>query len=142
MRTLLLLAVSACLSPAAENRPADEKAVREAVDQFNVAAKSGDAATLDKLLHADLIYGHSSALMEDKATCIKALLAGKPNFVLQPGATVQLYGKTAVVHGKMIANVVQNGKPVQIPLDYVQVWVKEGKAWRMTTRHTTRLPQS
>lgn len=142
MKTLLLLALSACLSLAAENRPADEKAVRDSLEQFNAAAKAGDAATLDKLLHADLIYGHSSALIEDKAACIKALLAGKPNFVMQPGSTVQVYGKTAVVHGKMVANVVQQGKPVQIPLDFVQVWVKEGKAWRMVTRHTTRLPQS
>lgn len=142
MRAVLLVAVAACLCFAAENRPADEKAVREALDQFNAAARTGDAATLDRLLHPDLIYGHSSAMIENKATCIKALLAGKPDFVLQPGATVQVYGKTAVVHGQMVANVVQNGKPVRIPLDYVQVWVKEGKFWRMTTRHTTRLPQS
>lgn len=141
MRTFLLLAVPVCLCLAAGNPPADEKAVRESVDRFNTAAKAGDAATLDKLLHAELIYGHSSAMIEDKATCVKALVAGKPNFVMQPGSTVQVFGKTAVVHGKMIANVVQQGKPVQIPLDVVQVWVNEGKAWRMVTRHTTRLPQ-
>jgi len=140
MRTFLLLAVAACLC-LAENGSADEKAVRESLDQFNAAAKAGNAAKLDKLLHPELIYGHSSAMIEDKAACVKALLAGKPNFVMQPGSTVQVYGKTAVVHGKMIAHVVQQGKPVRIPLDIVQVWVKEGKAWRMVTRHTTRLPQ-
>ncbi len=141
MRTLLLLAVSAALCFAAESRPADEKAVREALERFNTAAKAGDTATLDGLLHSDLMYAHSSALIEDKAACMKALAEQKPNFVMQPGSTVQLYGNTAIVHGKMTANLVQNGKPNQIPLDFVQVWVKEGPSWRMVTRHTTRLPQ-
>jgi ketosteroid isomerase-like protein len=125
----------------AESHPAEEKAVREALRQFNEAAKAGDGAALDRLLDAELIYGHSNALVEDKAACIAALVASKPEFVVADGATVRIYGKTAVVHGRMVARVVEQGKANQIPLDFVQVWVKRGNNWRMVTRHTVRVSQ-
>lgn len=139
MRKLFLFLTCAMLALAAENRPADEKAVRAAVDQFNEAARKGDEAALEKLLDEDLIYGHSSAKIENKAECIGALVKGKPNFVPDPGSTVQLYGGTAVVHGRMTAHNMQGGKATQIPLDFIQVWVKRGKDWRMVTRHTARV---
>jgi ketosteroid isomerase-like protein len=134
--TFLLLLFSATMLAAS----ADEQAVRAALAQFNDAARKGDAATLEKLLGADLIYGHSSALIENKAECIAALVKGKPNFEMAPEVQVKLYGKTAIVHGKMTAHVVQNGTPNKIPLDLLQVWVKSGKTWQMVARHTTRLP--
>jgi ketosteroid isomerase-like protein len=138
VKTLLLLVSAAVLLAAA---PADEQAVRSAIDKFNAAARAGDKAALDKLLHADLVYGHSNAKIENKAECIEALVTGKPNFVLDPGLSVRIYGKTAVAHGKMTANVVQNGQPNKIVLDLLQVWVKEGPGWLMVARHTTRIPQ-
>lgn len=133
---ILLLAISLALFAAN-----DEQAVQDAHARFNAAAKAGDQTALDKLLMSGLVYGHSNAKIENKAECIAALVKGKPDFSLEPGSTVQVYGKTAVWHGKMNANVVQNGKPTKIPLDLLQVWVKDGKDWRMAARHTTRLPQ-
>lgn len=138
VKTLLLLLSTAVWLAAAS---ADEQAIKTSIDKFNAAAKAADKATLDKLLHADLVYGHSNAKIENKAECIQALVTGKPNFVMEPGLSIRIYGKTAVAHGKMTANVVQNGNPTKIPLDLLQVWVKEGADWRMVARHTTRLPQ-
>jgi len=135
--TFLLFLLSAATLLAAS---ADEQAVRAALAQFNEAARKGDSATLEKLLGADLIYGHSSALIENKAECIAALVKGKPDFQMAPEVHVNLYGNTAVVHGRMTAHVVQNGTPNKIPLDLLQVWVKSGNTWRMVARHTTRLP--
>ena len=140
MKALVTLCVAALMLCAAENRPADEKAVRAALDRFNEAAKQGNEATLNKLLSNDLIYGHSNAKIENKSECVGALVKSKPNFVLEPGSTVQVYGKTAVVHGKMVAHNVANGQPTRTPLDFIMVWVKDGSDWQMVTRHTTRLP--
>ncbi len=136
---LLLLALTGMMF-AADNRPDDEKAVRAALAHFNESAHKGDGAALGKLLSADLIYLHSTAKLENKAECIEALVKSKPNFVLDPGVTVKIYGNTAVVHGHMVANGVANGAPTKTPLDFVQVWVKVGKGWQMVARHTSRLP--
>ena len=130
---------SLLLSAGAVSAADDEKAVRAAVDQFNDAARKGDETTLNRLLADGLVYGHSSAKIENKGECVKALVKGKPNFTLNPGWTVQLYGKTAVVHGLMNAVNMQDGKPVTIKLDLLQVWVKDGNQWRLAARHTTRV---
>jgi ketosteroid isomerase-like protein len=131
--TILLLALSGLVCAA------DEPDVRAAVQQFNDAARKGDEATLNKLLSPDLIYVHSSAKVENKAECVAALVKGKPNFQVAPGFHVKIYGPTAVVHGKMIAGVVQNAAPAKLELDLLQVWVKAGKTWQMVARHTARV---
>ncbi|MBL8227582.1 MAG: nuclear transport factor 2 family protein [Bryobacterales bacterium] len=136
MKTLLLLLTVSGLLAAG---PADDIAVKAALDKFNAAAKAGDRATLEKLLHGDLRYAHSNAKIENKAECIQALVTTKPNFVLDPGLSIRVYGKSAVVQGRMTANVVQNGQPNKIPLDFIQVWVQEGASWLMVARHTARL---
>jgi ketosteroid isomerase-like protein len=136
--TILFLALSTFVF-AADKSASEEQAVRATVQQFNDAARSGDEATLNKLLSPDLIYVHSSAKMENKAECIAALVKGKPDFQLAPGAHVNLYGNTAVVHGRMVANVTQNGSPAKLELDHLQVWVKSGKNWQMVARHTSRV---
>ncbi len=131
--TILLLALSGLVWAA------DEPDVRAALQQFNDAARKGDEATLNKLLSPDLIYVHSSAKIENKAECVAALVKGKPDFQVAPGFHVKVYGPTAVVHGKMFANVMQNGAPAKLELDLLQTWVKTGKSWQMVARHTTRV---
>lgn len=133
--TLLFLALSGLLL-AADKAPADDQAVRAAVEQFNDAARKGDEATLNKLLSADLIYGHSNAKIENKAECVAALVKSKPDFRMAPGMHVNIYGNTAVVHGKM-GNL--TGNPPTMQLDVLQVWVKSGAGWHMVARHTARI---
>lgn len=120
----------------AANNPSEEAAVRAAVNQLNTAARAGDEATLKKIIGDDLMYSHSSAKVETKAECIAALVKSKPNFVLMDGWTVQVYGNSAMVHGKMIAH---NGAN-QTPLHFMMMWVKDGKTWKLVGRHTAKLP--
>lgn len=138
MRRILLALTLAGALAAAGNKPADEAAVRAAVDKFNASAKAGDEAALKTLLSEDLVYGHSSAKMENKAECIAAIVKTKPNFVMKDGWTVHLYGKTAIVRASAVAH----NQGQQIPLAMIQVWVKDGKDWKMVARNTTRIPQT
>ncbi|MFN7921559.1 MAG: nuclear transport factor 2 family protein [Bryobacteraceae bacterium] len=124
----------------ADHNPAAEQEVRAAVAAFNRAAREADGAALDGLLGEELFYGHSNALMENKAVCIEHLLRGRIDFRDEPGSEVQIHGDTAIFHGKTMAH---NPKPegvVIVPLDLVQVWVKRGGKWQMVARHTTKLP--
>ncbi len=136
-RTILFsLMAAGAMALAADKNPGDEAAVRAAVAQFNAAAHSGDEATLKKLIGDDLMYSHSNAKVETKAECIAALVKSKPNFVLTEGWNVHVYGKSAMVDGKMTAH---NGA-TQTPLHFMMMWVKEGNAWKMVGRHTAKLP--
>jgi ketosteroid isomerase-like protein len=127
----------------ADYNPTAEQEVRAAVAAFNQAARSGDGAALDRLLNDDLFYGHSNALIENKAVCIEHLLRGRIDFQDEPGSTVQIYGITGVFHTKAKAhNPKPDGSVVIVPLDIVQVWVRIADGWRMVARHTTRLPEA
>ena len=112
------------------------QAVRATLQQFNDAARKGDQAALEKLLSPDLIYVHSSGKVENRAECLAGLVKGKPNFEIDPATHVNVYGNTAVVHGKMTS-----AGPPRMQLDFMQVWVKSGGNWQLTARHTTRLAQ-
>lgn len=139
MKLTLMVLACAMFVCAADRSAADEQAVRSALQQFNTAAHKGDEATLNGLLSPDLIYVHSSGKVENKAECVAALVKSKPDFEVAPGLHINVYGNTALVHGKMIANTTQNGAPAKLQLDFMQVWVKSGKNWQMVARHTARI---
>lgn len=115
----------------------DEATVRALVEKFNAAAKAGDEAALNSLLGEGLVYVHSNGLTENKAQCVAALVKAKPNFVFNPGWTVSMQGKTAIVHAKAVNN---PGSPNSMSLDMMQVWVHDGKSWKLVGRHTARPP--
>ena len=138
MKTALFLIMMSVAALAADS--ADEKAVRESVAKFNAAAVKGDEATLKALVGDGLVYTHSNAKLENKAECIAALVKTKPNFEMKPNWTVQVYGKSAVVHGHMTAHGMTDGKPTETKLDLLMVWVKAGKGWSLVARHTAKLP--
>jgi ketosteroid isomerase-like protein len=115
----------------------EEAAVRDAVERLNAAAREGDAAVLSGLIGEDLMYAHSNAKVESKAECIAALVNSKIDFEMLDGWTVQVYGPSALVHGKTIAH---NPGGVNIPLHFMMMWVKDGGAWKLVGRHTAKLP--
>ncbi len=116
-----------------------EQAVRDALARFNAAAAVGDAAALDALLAADLMYSHSNAKVENKAECIAALVRSSIDFQMRDGWTVLIYGEgtCAMVHGKMDAH---NPGNLIVPLHFMMMWVKSGEEWRLVGRHTAKLP--
>lgn len=115
----------------------DAATVRGLVEKFNAAAKSGDESTLKTLLADDLVYVHSNGNTENKSQCIAAIVKSKPNFVFSPGWTVNVQGKTAIVHAKAVNN---PGTANPISLDMMQAWTHDGSAWKMVGRHTARPP--
>lgn len=116
-----------------------EQSVRAALARFNAAAKVGDAAALDALLAADLMYAHSNAKVENKAECITALVGSNIDFQLHDGWTVQVYngGTCAMIYGKTDAH---NPGGVVVPLHFMMMWVKSGEDWLLAGRHTAKLP--
>jgi hypothetical protein len=135
MRTLLLAGVILALASAGLAETADEAAVRAAHDAFLKAARAGDAAALDKLLADGLQYSHSNTKLESKREAIDALVKTKGNFELH-SQTIHVYGKAATIRAKITSH----GATGDVPLQMLQVWVKNGKNWQMVERHTTRIP--
>jgi ketosteroid isomerase-like protein len=119
-----------------------EKEVLAAMDAWKQATMKKDGAALDKLLHPDLTYSHSSAMNQTKAEVISSVTTGKATVegITFSDTTVRVYGKTALVKGKV--DIVNNtdGKSTPAHLNILHVWIKGPQGWQMVARQATRLP--
>lgn len=103
------------------------------------AQVAGDTAALERLLSDGLVYTHSSASVDTKASFIQAIRDRRPyQKVERSGEEVRLHGDTAVVTGQ--ARIDLNGGQ-QLNLRYTDVWVKGADGWQMVAWQSTRLPE-
>jgi ketosteroid isomerase-like protein len=119
-----------------------EKDVMAAMDAWKQATLKKDGAALDKILHADLTYSHSSAMTQSKADVIKAVTTGKATTeaIEFSDTTVRVYGKTALVKGKVDITNNTDGKSTTSHLNILHVWVKGPQGWQLVARQATKLP--
>jgi|YelNatPaOPRAMG01_1025707.scaffolds.fasta_scaffold00307_38 ketosteroid isomerase-like protein len=100
-----------------------------------------DFATLEKILAADLIYAHSTGVIENKQQYLGKLRSGVQRYdAIEHGAlTVRLYGDAAVVHSQVTMRGVNASGPFNDRLMMLHVWIKQGGAWRLAAHQTTKL---
>lgn len=118
-----------------------EKQVAIAVEQLRRAMVDGDAVLLDKLASPDLSYGHSGGAIDDKKIFLDKLVSGKSDFVTitLSEQTIRVTGKTAIVRHKLDATTNDNGKPGEVHLKVMTVWIKQKGHWKLLARQAIKL---
>ncbi|MSQ19925.1 MAG: nuclear transport factor 2 family protein [Betaproteobacteria bacterium] len=98
-----------------------------------------DAATLDKLLGAGLVYTHSYGGADSKATYMDGVRSKKWDYqsIERPSEMIQVYGDTAVVTGHVKINIFADGKPKLLNSRFTNVWVKGASGWQMVCWQST-----
>jgi ketosteroid isomerase-like protein len=119
-----------------------EPDIRAAEKTWAKAILTKDTATLNKLLGDQLIYAHSTGIVDSKSTYIAKIASGKQLYssVDHESLTVKLYGGTAVVHARMHINGVNQDGKFDDKLMMMHVWLKTGADWQLVAHQTTRLP--
>lgn len=139
IKTILLLTTIFASSLPAFDAKAD---VLAAMDAWKTATMKKDGAALEKLLHPDLTYSHSSGKNETKAEVIQVVTKGKAKVesIKFSDTTVRVYGNSALVRG--VVDIVNNtdGKTTPAHLNILHVWVKGASGWQLVGRQATRLP--
>lgn len=117
-----------------------DKEVLAAMDAYKEAMTHKDGAALGKLLSDDLTYTHSGGQFETKADVIKSITTGKTivERIDFSDTTVRLYGKTALVKGKVD---LWHSKTNIVHMNVLHVWVNGAQGWQMVARQATRLTQ-
>ena len=139
---LYLTLLVSCFSSApvhAQKGLADE--VKHAEQKWIAAVKSKDAAAMEVILAKELVYTHSTGLVEDKKQYIAAVTSGNQKYdsIDCEAPAIQTYGNTAVVATKVVMTGLTNGQPFNNRLRLLHVWVKQGEKWSLVA-HPTRLP--
>jgi ketosteroid isomerase-like protein len=124
--------------------PPDPQAVKEvmaASDAWKLAMMKKDPAGLQKFLHEDLIYSHSSGMMQTKADDIKATTTGKTTIeaIDFSETTVRVYGNMALIRANVDMRNATDGKATVAHTNVLHVWLKGPTGWQMVSRQATQL---
>lgn len=94
---------------------------------------AADADGLAPLLADDLIYIHTSGLIDTKQTFLSRLASGDLHYhVIDPGAfSVRDHGDAARVSGDVHIEVTASSVFKDLRARFVQVWVRSGDGWQL-----------
>jgi ketosteroid isomerase-like protein len=104
---------------------------------------AADVRTLDTMLADDLSYTHSTGRVETKLQFLDALRTGQLKYksIDRSDVRVKLYGETAVVTGEAHLHVEAAGNALDLPVRFLDVYVKAPSGWQMVAWQSTKLAQ-
>ena len=116
--------------------------VLEAEERRYRAMVGSDLPALEALCHERLSCAHSSGARDTKAEYLRKVGSGYYVYrrIDHPVERVEVVGDTALVVGRMTADLVVDGTPKTIDNLALAVWVRAGAEWRLLAYAPTRLP--
>ena len=119
-----------------------EKEILALEDRRYAAMTSGDLGSLEELLHDQLLYTHSSGMMDTKASWLLAMKSGKTRYksVRCSDQQVRILGDVALVTGKGHIEAEINGQPRTLRLMFLNAWAKTPQGWKFVAWQSTPQP--
>jgi ketosteroid isomerase-like protein len=123
---------------------ADEAAVAQAVEALRKAFFEQDKTQLEALCAEELSYGHSDGRVENKAQFINGVMTRKAilKSLTLSDHTITVVGTTAIARHTWASESETDGKPTSTKIGVLQVWQKQGGAWKLLARQSVRPPQA
>lgn len=120
-----------------------ESKVWERVEALTKAVfEDKDSVALMDLVSKDVTYGHSSGVIEDKATMVHRAVINKASYKNRvfEKVSIDVKDNTAIVrHNFRATQVDEAGKESPLDLGILQVWKKENGKWRIWARQAVRI---
>jgi ketosteroid isomerase-like protein len=120
----------------------DEQPVLTAEKAWAAAVVAKDYTKLESMLTPDLIYAHSTGIIDDKTQYLTKMKTGKQMYagIEHTSTTVRLHGDSAIAHSKVRMHGTNATGPFDDKLMMIHVWVKSKGKWLLAGHQTTRLP--
>ena len=126
--------------PAADRAAGEVAAAEQALYRAMIAK---DYAALRGILHPDLAYLHSTAVVETREAYLDGVARGLYDYgsIASRGVRIRVDGDTAVMNGVVDMTVAAAGLPKDlIHLLFALVWVRHDGRWCLYYRQATRMP--
>jgi hypothetical protein len=109
-----------------------EKEILGLEDRRFGAMIARDFAALDKLVHDQLLYTHSSGVTDSKASWLESMKSGKVKYksVNCSERTVRFFGDVALMNGRAAIEVEIGGQPKSLRLLFLNAWTRTPKGWQ------------
>ena len=146
LRSIVLVLAWASLNLAqaaggACNPVSSDEAIK-AEDVRYAAQMNNDFAAMEKLFSSDLVYIHSSSVLDNKASFIESMRSGtvKYKVMRRSDVTVRTYGCVAIINGIGNYDVRVKENDMNIVLRFTSIWQKKDNALEFISWQSTRIP--
>lgn len=97
-----------------------------------------DSVKLSNLLSDDVTYGHTNGMIQTKSELIRSIMSRDQDYKsIEPSEMkVRIYDNTAIVNMKSEVKMNYGGKPLELNMFVVLVWVKKDKDWKLVARQS------
>jgi len=121
---------------------AGEPEIRSLEERRFQAMVTADVAALEQLLGDDLVYTHSSASVDTKASLIDGIRTKRFTYqkIDRSEERIRVYGDSAVVTGQGRMELLGTDGVRVLDIRYVDVWVRSQRGWQMVAWQSTRIP--
>jgi ketosteroid isomerase-like protein len=112
------------------------------LEAWRSAMLKGDTATLEAVLHDELLFGHSNGMLETKQDILKAVSTKQVKYeVITTGKQTLISSRDmAMLRGDMTVTNSRGGAASQtFHINVLHVFVRDRGRWRMIGRQATRL---
>ena len=119
---------------------ADEALASE--DARYAAQMGDDFGAMQKLFGEDLVYIHSSAVVDNKATYTDSMKSGtvKYRVMRRSDVTVRTYGCIAILSGLGNFDVTVKGQDLAVEIRFHSIWAKRDNGLQFISWEATRTP--
>jgi hypothetical protein len=140
--TVMRMAAGAAASAGECSGTITAEEVLRAEDARYVAQTGRDFAALERMIGEDLVYIHSSSVVDTKASYIESMRSGTVNYrTMKRGETkVRTYGCIAIITGQAAFEVTARGQNLALDLRFHAVWAKRSAGVQFISWQATRLP--
>ena len=138
-KAILLLTLATLLAGVLAGGAEDE--LRQTEKNWAAAVVAQDYAKLEQFLHDQLIYAHSTGVIETKADYLGKLKSGKQRYdaIDHHKMEIRAHGDAAIVHSLVTMKGQSGDRPFDNELMMIHTWVKQSGQWRLAAHQTTRL---
>ncbi len=123
-------------------QPTDEKQLADRLETLRLQLIKPDKATLENLAADELTYGHSTGLIEDKATFVDDMMKGKTvlTVVNITDQTIKTAGNVAWVRQHLTGETNHNNVVAKVDIIVLLVWQKQKGEWKLLARQAAKIP--
>ena len=141
----IVAALSFCAGPgfAADCKTINPSDVMRAEMQRYDAQTGDDFIAMERIIGDDLVYIHSSSVVDDKQAYIDSMRAGTVKYRIMRlvDSQIRVYDCIAVMTGTARFDVTVKGTELTVDLRFTEAWAKRGDDLQFISWQATRIPQ-
>ena len=106
------------------------------------AQMDNDFGAMNRLFGEDLVYIHSTAVVDNKASYIDSMKSGnvKYRIMRRSDVTVRTFGCIAIITGLGNFDVTVKGQDLAVELRFHSIWAKRERGLEFVSWEATRIP--